>query len=249
MQENVFRRKVLSALTALFLFFGMTAVSHAALINNGDGTVTQARIDGSSLMWLQDANAAKTTGYDSDGYMTWYQSNFWIDSLNSANYLGYNDWRLPDTNPVNGRTYNYSWFYDGSSDSGYNISAPGSAYPGSTGSEMAYMYYYELGNLGYYNTSGSGPQPGWGLTNTGPFTNLQPYYYLSGTKYVPDYAWYFYFYYGLQGYDYEDYSTYGYAWAVRPGPAAVPEPGTLFLLGTGLSGLFVLRKRARRLHG
>ncbi len=43
-------------------------LSTAALIDNGDGTITQIRTDGTQLMWLQDANQAATSGYP--GYET-----------------------------------------------------------------------------------------------------------------------------------------------------------------------------------
>jgi hypothetical protein len=215
--------KYIIFLIAIILSFAISA--NAALVDNGDGTVTQIRNDGSVLMWLKDANTAKTSGYDADGLMTWDQANTWIGTLNSSNYLGYNDWRLPDTNPVDGSSFDYNWDHDyyGSTDRGYNISAPGSAYPGSTGSDMAYMFYTELGNLGYYDTSGNWPQAGWGLTNSGPFDNIQSYFYWSDSYYTPDsgVAWFFHFDLGVQnGND----IVYNYnAWAMR----VVPEPITI----------------------
>jgi hypothetical protein len=50
-----------------------------------------------------------------------------------------------------------------------------------TGSEMGNLFYNVLGN-----TEGS-------LSNTGPFSNVQSYYYWSSTEYAPDtrLAWYF----------------------------------------------------------
>ena len=93
---------------------GFTVSAQAVLIDNLDGTVTQNRVDGSSLMWLMGAKYAMTSGYDTDGRMSWGAANTWIDSLNSSIHLGYNDWRLPDTNPVDGVSYDYGFSYDGS---------------------------------------------------------------------------------------------------------------------------------------
>jgi hypothetical protein len=180
--------------------------------------------------------------------MTWADANAWAASLTVA---GIGGWRLPDTAPVNGVAFDYNFLYDGSSDRGYNISAPGSAYPGSTGSEMAYMYYNNLGNLGYFDTSGTGPQPGWGLTNTSPFSNVQSSfsdYYWSATGYAPltDYAWDFTFYLGLQTDGVKSASLY--AWAVHSGDVGappVPVPAAVWLFGSGLLGLAAVTRRKR----
>jgi hypothetical protein len=105
--------------------------------------------------------------------MNWSTANAWAVVLDPYG-SGITGWRLPDTNPVNGVSYNYSFAYDGSTDRGFNNSAPGTAHAGSTGSEMAHLFYKTLGNLAYYDTSGSGPQAGWGLTNTGRFPTSSP---------------------------------------------------------------------------
>ncbi len=89
--------------------------------------------------------------------MNWYEATAWADQLA---YGGYDDWRLPTT--VDGLSVPG---FDGTTTSGWNI----------TTSEMGYMYYVNLGNLGYYDTDGTYPQPGWGLNNSGPFTNLIPF--------------------------------------------------------------------------
>ncbi len=56
---SVLRNSVLVSLCVLFL----ADLSFATLVDNGDGTITQIRTDGSQLMWLQDANYAATSGY------------------------------------------------------------------------------------------------------------------------------------------------------------------------------------------
>ena len=163
----------------------------------------------------------------------------------------YTDWRLPNTGPVNGVSmtpepfpggYVSSW--NGATDVGYNISAPGSAFPGSKGSEMAYLFYNDLGNKGYYDVNGV-YQPGNGLSNTGPFSNFQPYFYWSGTEYAPNTgnAWTFTSD-GSQSWNSKSRFPM-YALAVRPGDvAAVPVPAAVWLLGSGLIGLAgITRKR------
>lgn len=90
-----------------------------------------------------------------------------------------------------------------------------------------------------------GRQAGWGLSNTGPFSNLQPYFYWSGTTYAPNSssAWRFSFYGGTQG-NYDKTNGF-YAWAVRPGDIAlVPVLGAVWLFGGALALLGTLRRRA-----
>ncbi|MSR09520.1 MAG: DUF1566 domain-containing protein, partial [Gammaproteobacteria bacterium] len=126
-------------------------------------------------------------------------------------------------------------------DCGYNVDL-------ATG-EMARMFYSTLGNTGYYNTSGGltgcAGAPNYCLTNTAPFSNLQPNVYWSGTEYAPNTynAWSFNFVNGVQ---YENYKTSGfYAWAVRSGDIApVPVPGAVWLFGGALTLLGAVRRRA-----
>ena len=196
------------------------------------------------LTWLADANYAKTSGYDLDGYMTWADANAWAAGLSVGGVTG---WRLPDTNPVNGTTYNYTFAYDGSTDVGYNISAPDTAYAGSMASELANMFYNVLGNTGSYDTSGTptGCHPC--LTNTGPFSNLESNYYWSATQYAPDTssAWSFFMFSGYQGSYYKPYGFY--AWAVQSGDVSeVPVPAAIWLLGSGLIGLIGVARRKIR---
>jgi len=135
------------------------------------------------LTWLQDANYAATSGYDTYGRMTWGNAMTWADDLS---YGGFEDWRLPTIVDNGNDGCNRSY---GGTDCGFNVDT--------SGSEMAYMWYDILGNTPYFDTSGTYPQAGWGLTNTSAdgvsFSNLKSFVYWSGTEYAPGthLAWHF----------------------------------------------------------
>ena len=102
-----------------------------------------------NITWLTDANYAKTSGYDDDGRMSWDEAQIWIGTLNAANHLGTNNWRLPtmvDTGTP-GCNYSYNW-----TDCGFNVQT----FSGTTiYSEMASLYHITLGNLSYTDIYGN----------------------------------------------------------------------------------------------
>lgn len=210
--------------------FVMTVSGQASLIDRGGGLI-----------------------YDTSLNITWYDYTYWAMSGSEdakswaagLNVGGVTGWRLPQTMPVNGATYGYQAKNNGSTDIGYNISAPGSAYQGSPASELANLYYVALGNKGFYDVNGN-QQAGAGLVNKGPFQNLQPDGYWSGTLFdlYPKSAWYFDFNYGIQTYFYDD-NCFS-ALAVHDGDVAkpIPEPLTIILLCTGLLGLGFCYRRS-----
>ena len=172
-----------SGFIVIVLVFGLTFRTHAALVDNHDGTITDTD---TGLMWLQDANYARTSGYDDDGLMNWFEAKIWADNLI---YAGYDDWRLPSA-----------------------LNADGSGpcqLDNCTDSEMGHLYYTELGNVanGPLNSS---------LKNSVYFQNLQSGIYWSGTEYasMPDYAWHFHFPNGFQSIPNKSMNLY--ALAVRP---------------------------------
>ena len=240
---------VAAMVVVLVALLGFSGVANATLWDRGGGMIYD---DVLKITWLQDANYAKTSGYSTSGVFMGMtakgglsNAETWADNLV---YGGYDDWRLPKALPVNGLAYNYSRLNDGSTDNSVNISAPDSAYPYSTASELAFMFYINLGNKGAADVHGN-PQSDCGFTNTLFFINIQnsplgdTYWVDTLTSPGSRYAGFFDSYYGYQSLNNTAHKS-GYAWAVRDGDvAAVPEPGTMLLLGLGLMGVVGIKKR------
>lgn len=169
----------------------------------------------------------------SSGTMNWWGAQAWVNYLNSIDYAGTDKWRLPEINPVNGSTLQWNVSFNGTTDRGFNT-----ALVNATASELAHLYYVDLGNLASFNTAGV-QQAGYGLLNSSPFSNFQKSPYWSGIEYLPagDSVWVFSAFHGGQGTGSKD-SPY-YAIAV----ASVPEPQTYAML---LAGAVLIAAISRR---
>lgn len=239
-EETLDTRQTLMA--ALVLTGGLSGAAQAALHDRGGGFIYDDVLD---VTWLQDANYAKTSGYDADGVMKWSDAKTWAAGLSFSDGIHtYDNWRLPSVNPVNSVSINYSYAADGSTDFGFNIT--------SQNSEMAYMYYANLSNPGGNTPTGavSGcyvQNSSDCLDNFGPFSNLQAFTYWSGSELDTTYAFTFVM---ANGYQLAYNKTVNrYAWAVRDGDvAAVPEPETyaMMLAGLGLVGFMASRHNYRK---
>lgn len=243
------RRPMRSLFYGIFCLLGAGGAS-AALVDRGGGLIYDTVLN---VTWLQDANYAFTSGYNTFDYgtMNWADANAWVAGLSyydSVRNVSYSGWRLPVVRPINGSSFVYPGAVDGSADYGYNVGAPGTVYAGGTGSELAYMYFTNLGNLAYLDATGT-PQAGYGLLNPGPFINSNSVFW-SGTEYAPNniWAWSFTTYGVLSGFqDYYPKRNTFTAWAVHDGDIAnaVPEPGILALFGICLAGLGFRKRRQR----
>jgi hypothetical protein len=129
----------------------MTTSASAALYDRGNGMIYDSA---QNITWLQDANYAKTSGYDADGGMYWSQAVTWANDLV---FGGFTDWRLASARLQNLDPYLpqlCSSSYDGTCDKGCN----------NTRSELGHLFN-ELGNKASFNTSGNS-QTGFGALNS-----------------------------------------------------------------------------------
>jgi len=149
---------LLAVLVGFTLNLALSGAAHAALEGRDlDGTANTAEAyydTDRDITWLANANV--------NGAMTWLNAKTWAADLSivdTARNIIYDNWRLPTVNfsgPV-GMGIGID-VYD--SLLGFNVDT--------SLSEMAHLFYDELGNTAY---NGVFPVPGWGFE---PLINLQP---------------------------------------------------------------------------
>ena len=257
------KKKLLTGLVMGILIFEFAGMSEASLWVRGGGLIYD---DVLNVTWLQDANYAATSGYSSNGCMNWQQAKNWASQLeyyDSVRDTTWSNWRLPSVSPINGTSF--MWYpngttvteYNGAKDHGYNLSAPGSAYEGSTGSELAYMYYNNLLQIAKYDVNGN-KQEEYGLQDTGPFINLNGEwnYWTSNPDPVPGNATVFHMPTGWQTNLPTDMIGPIGTWVVMDGdvapgegylwnPNPVPIPGAVWLLASCFLGVKGIQRTRR----
>jgi hypothetical protein len=151
------------------------------------------------------------------GQTTWFGAKAFANYLNSINYGGSTQWRLPTSNAIYG-------------------------YNGTAGNEMGQLFYSELGGIPGNRIPDTSiftseyDDAGYWLG-----TELVPNYPYTATDGY-DYAWLFTNSSGLQ-YNFSKFSPHS-AWAVSPGQvAAVSVPGAVWLMASGLLGLLASKRR------
>jgi len=158
------------------------------------------------------------------GWMTWWGAKAWVNYLNQINYGGSDSWALPST------------IDDDSVSTGYPDGATGNSSPSS--SQLAQLFYGGLGQVA--RTAITSEHNG----SYALFSQVQSFIYWSDTEYLtsPEKAWGFLSANGGQGHGNKALNLF--ALAVSPGDiAATPIPGAVWLLGSGLLGVFGLRRR------
>jgi hypothetical protein len=146
--------------------------------------------------------------------MNWHEANEWIAALSSSNYLGFSDWRLPQTTQ---------------SDPNCSLQNAHTGFP--LQGERFNCFLSDMGHL-FYGESIEAVAPG-------PFLNVQNGIYWSATSFAPDTAnaWRFNFNNGFQDKVNKGFSSY--AWAIRTGDSVLP-PAVPMLGPFGIAMVSVL---------
>lgn len=212
-------------LTQAAAFSGGGNAFKTAIINANGGVVIDTPNSSDNPAYSGSRNLTINDFNTTNGSLTWWGAQAWIGYLNSINYKGYNDWRLPTTSPEVSGT-------------------------GQTGSELGHMFYTELGGVTGTNiTAATGHNANYNL-----FTGFKNANYWTQTEAFqpnttnPRFAWQFF--YGTASsttagtQNTNSKANTGYAWAVRTTP--VPVPAAFWLFTSALAGLAGIGRREMR---
>ena len=128
------------------------------VVSSGTGTVVNDNLTG--LIWPQDAFTAKV-GLCTGGLTSWQGAFDYVACLNANNYLGHNDWRLPNVNELQslvnaGQSNTALWLM--SQGFGNQMASP--CWSSTTyAPDVTRAWYVDLGDGsdGYLTKTGTGP--------------------------------------------------------------------------------------------
>ena len=146
-------RRMSIVLMTMILVFGLAISSHAILIDRGGGMIYSTDLE---VTWLQDANYARTSWYDLDGFMTWDEAMEWAANLE---YGGYNDWRLPRFDPVNPSQCDVSTLHEMRYLLYAELGIPCGSYPNDFGPFINVLPELPGGSIGQWYWSGTEDSP------------------------------------------------------------------------------------------
>jgi hypothetical protein len=194
---------------------------------NGDLIVDAFYDSALNITWLNDANYAKTSGFDSDGLMAGSTANSFAQGLMLG---GYNGWRLAALSTI------------GHLAMPYNCATSAAFACAASGNELGYMYYFNL--------DGNGNNSGIQQSGNATLFNIQGNYWGNGATNV---SWTLNFANGYQNLIIPPIQLFASGWIVHPGDVGsvispVPEPQifSLMLIGIGFVGLKLRRERVQK---
>jgi len=216
-------KKLLVVFCAMFLILFISWSAKAALTTIGTASYMGGDYD---LIYEDDSIY---------GGLVWLDftesSNTWQNQVDWAAGLCFTEMEI---NLIPGYTTTIDW------STGWRLPSAGDnpqAGYDQTISEIGHLYYDSLGK------SAGGP-----LGDTSPFENLVGGEYWLGTEWSTnhDFAWQFLLSTGRQyPLDKDEYNNY--ALAVRPGQvSAIPIPGAVWFLGSGLIGIVGIRRKFKK---
>ncbi len=225
-------KKTFGLIPLLLLTLSASTVNAELLTRLGGQAVYDSDLD---ITWLANANLAKSnsfgiSGINSDGGMNWNTANNWITAMNTQEYLGTNNWRLPTIT---------------SFDRIYQCRLPSGI--GCFDSELGHLFYNEFNATAQTSVLDTGSSK-----QLAKFNNVLASFYWTNVVFEANLGadpghWYFLFSNGIDGAGFDDRAL-DFAWAVRDGDiSAVPVPASLPLFITGLVGLLFNRRRRNTL--
>lgn len=83
------KKRIWNTLSAGLITLSTVGTADAALIDRGNNLIYD---DDLNITWLADARYARTSGYHSEGLLTFTEAESFVNQLT---YAGFTDWRLP----------------------------------------------------------------------------------------------------------------------------------------------------------